>query len=306
MSLDAARPGVMPARTQLAPLAVLSLIWGVSYPVVGIALVGLDPWTVQVVSMVLGGGALLAAAALAGASLAVPRALWRDLTVLSLINMTGFQVGMMFGVYFMGAGRTSVLVYTMPVWASVFARLLLGEPITARRVVALGLGVLAVAALLGQDLDQVRDAPLGALLTVFAAASYGLGTVWTKRRSWPLDLPVFAGWQLVIGSLPLVPIWLVALSDTAPASAPVSSWLAVLFLALVSNAIAYVMWFRLVGRLSATVVSLGTLLTPCIGVLASALLLGEAIQPNDLLALALVCGALVLVLFERRAPAGAP
>jgi drug/metabolite transporter (DMT)-like permease len=60
------------------------------------------------------------------------------------------------------------------------------------------------------------------------------------------------------------------------------------------------MWFQLVRRLSAAVVSIGTLLTPCIGVLASALLIGETIQPNDLIALALVCSALVLVLFERR------
>src|SRR4051812_473992 len=99
--MDGARAGVALPPAQLVPLTVLSLIWGISYPLVRIALTGLDPWTVQVVSMALGGGALLGTAAAAGGSLSVPRTLWRDLTILSLINMTGFQIGMMFGVYFM-------------------------------------------------------------------------------------------------------------------------------------------------------------------------------------------------------------
>jgi drug/metabolite transporter (DMT)-like permease len=214
---------------------------------------------------------------------------------------------MMFGVYFMGAGRTSVLVYTMPIWAALFARWLLGEAITPRRALALVLGAVAVAVLLGQGLTQVRNAPLGAALTLLAAASFGFGTVWIKRTAWPLDLTVLAGWQLLIGGLPFLPFWLAGLPEARVLHAPSSAWLSVLFLALISNALAYFAWYRLVRVLPAAVAGVGMLVVPCIGVLSSALMVGETMQRNDLVALALVCGALFLVLFEpRRVPEARP
>ena len=71
------------------------------------------------------------------------------------------------------------------------------------------------------------------------------------------------------------------------------------YMALGANVIAYFAWFPLVRRLPAVVLGIGSMVTPCVGMLASAVIGGETIQPNDLLALALVCGALALVLFER-------
>ncbi len=133
----------------------------------------------------------------------------------------------------------------------------------------------------------------------WGAAAFGFGTVWIKRRPLPLAPPVLAGWQLLLGGLPFVAVWLVAVRSTAPLDAPASAWSAVLLIALVSNAIAYALWFRLVPRLPAAVASIGTLVTPCVGVFSSALMTGETIRSDDLIALALVCGALVLVLFER-------
>ncbi len=293
----------MPPVGQLAPLAVVWLTWGISYPAIHIALAGLDPWTLRVAVMLLGGGVLLGVAAASGRSLWVPRALWRDLAIGALFNMALFQTGTMFGIHLMGAGRASVLVYTMPIWATLFGRLLLGERVTPRRLAALVLGVLAVIVLLGQGLDQARNAPLGAALTLLSAVSFGFGTVWTKLRPWPLDLTLLAGWQLILGGLPFVPIWLATLAHNDPLGAPASAWLAVLFLALMANAVAYVLWFRQVQRLPAAVVSVGALVVPCVGVLSSALVIGETIERNDAIALALVCSALFLVLFERR-PAG--
>lgn len=300
MSLDVARSGVAPSLANLASLAFACLAWGFSYPLTHIALEGIDFWSLRVAVMLLGGGALLGFVALSGGSLHVPRSLWRDVAIGGLFNFTLFQLGMMFGVYFMGAGRTSVLVYTMPLWATLFARLMLGERVTRRRAMALGLGMLAIVVLLGQGLDQMRNAPAGALLTLLAAASFGFGTVWVKRRPVPIELPVLVGWQLLFAALPFVAVWLVTVHDMGVLGAPASAWFAILFIGLLSSATSYALWFRVVSHLPAAVASVGTLVTPCVGVLSSALIIGETIRPNDLIALALVCAALVLVLFERR------
>jgi len=145
----------------------------------------------------------------------------------------------------------------------------------------------------------VRNAPLGVLLNLIAALGFGFGTVWTKRASWPIGLAAMAGWQLLLGVAPLIAIWLVVLPSVSLAAVPPLGWAALAYMALGANVIAYFAWFPLVRRLPAVVLGIGSMVTPCVGMLASAVIGGETVQPNDLLALALVCGALALVLFER-------
>jgi len=284
----------------LALLATLWLAWGLAYPVMGFAMATVDPLTLRTAVMLFAGALLLAYVGATAKRLLVPRALWRDLAISSFCNMTVCQMGMTLGVYYIGAGRSSVLIYTMPLWAALFARLLLGDPITLRRGLALVLGALSVAALFAQHLPQVRNAPLGVLANLVAAMGFGFGTVWTKRSAWPLDLTAMAGWQLLLGAAPLALVWLVVQPPVDLARLDAAHWAAVAYMSLVGNLVAYLVWFRLVHLLPTTVVGIGSLVVPCVGVLSSTLLVDEAIRPTDLLALALVCSALVLVLFERR------
>jgi drug/metabolite transporter (DMT)-like permease len=286
----------------LALVATLSLVWGAGYPAMAVAMRWFEPLTLRCAVMLASGAILLLYAAATGQRLHLPRRQWWDLAVCALFNMTILQIGMTYGVYFVGAGRSSVLIYTMLIWTALFARLLLGEPLSARRMSALALGAAAVLALLVQNLPDVRDAPLGIVLNLVAAASFGFGTVWTKRTIWALDLSAMAGWQLLVGVAPLIAIWLVVAPPVALAGVPASGWAAFAYMIVGANVLAYFVWFRLVRRLPAAVLGVGTLATPCVGVLSSALINGDAIRPNDLVALALVCGALALVLFERRLP----
>jgi drug/metabolite transporter (DMT)-like permease len=290
----------------LGLLATLWLSWGIAYPVMGFAMAAVDPLSLRTAVMVLAGVFLLACAAATAKRLRVPRALWRDVAISAFCNMTVCQMGITLGVYYVGAGRSSVLMYTMPLWAALFARLLLGDPITRRRLVALALGAVAVAALLAQHLPQVRSAPLGVLANLIGAIGFGFGTVWTKRTAWPLDMTALTGWQLLVGAVPLVLVWLVVEPPFALARLDGAHWAAIAYMALIGNALAYLVWFRLVHRLPATVAGIGSLVVPCVGVLSSAILLDEAVRPTDLIALALVCAALGLVLFERRAGATSP
>ncbi|HUA54494.1 MAG TPA: DMT family transporter [Candidatus Sulfotelmatobacter sp.] len=302
------RPAALDSATgtyglgSLALVATLSLMWGAGYPAMAVAMRWFEPLTLRCAVMLASGVILLLYAAATGQRLHLPRRQWRDLAVCALFNMTILQIGMTYGVYFVGAGRSSVLIYTMLIWTALFARLLLGEPLSARRIFALGLGAAAVFALLAQDLSDVRDAPLGVVLNLVAAASFGFGTVWTKRTIWSLDLSAMAGWQLVVGVAPLVAIWFVVAPPVAVVAVPAFGWAAFVYMIVGANVLAYLVWFRLVRRLPAAVLGVGTLATPCVGVLSSALINGDAIRPNDAVALALVCGALALVLFEPRPP----
>jgi drug/metabolite transporter (DMT)-like permease len=226
--------------------------------------------------------------------------LWRDVAIAAFFNMTIFQIGMIYGIYLMSAGRTAVLVYTMPIWVTLFARLLLGERLTWPKIAGLCLGLVGIAALLSQNLSSLRNAPLGAALTLVAAMSFGFGTVWMKRQRWAADLAVVAGWQVLLGAVPLIAVWAFIDLRTDLRAVSLSSWGALLYLALIANSLAYVAWFRVIRAFSATVSGLGTLAVPCIGVVSSALILHEALTVADLVALALIGSALVAVLAEQR------
>src|SRR5205085_7515283 len=133
------------------------------YPIMAIVMRWFDPLTLRCVVMTAAAFVMLGYAAVAGQRLRLPRAYWGGFVVAALCNMTILQVGMTYGVYLVGAGRSAVLIYTMTIWTALFARWLLGEPITRRRGAALVMGIAAVVALLAQNLSDVRNAPPGVL-----------------------------------------------------------------------------------------------------------------------------------------------
>ena len=101
---------------------------------------------------------------------------------------------------------------------------------------------------MSQNLPELRNAPLGSAVTLLSAMSYGLGTVWLKRRAWRADASVLVLWQLVIGTIPIVLIWLVLRFPPYLSQAYAKQWLAALFLGMVGNGFAYFAWFRVVAR----------------------------------------------------------
>ncbi len=277
------------------PLLVTTwLCWGFSYPATAIMLRELDVWSSRFLIITASAIILLSVGRLQGASLSVPRGHWPDLIIAALCNMAIFQICMTFGVQLLSAGRTSVIVYTMPLWASIFAVFILGERLTWPRLAALGLGLAGLVVLMGQDLGHLRNAPLGAGLTLLGAVAFGLGTVWMKRRIWHNDLTVLAGWQLLIAAIPVSAIWAFNGAELSLSGLNQHTWLAIVYQIFIANALAYFAWFRVVAAFPATVSGIGAMAVPVVGVLASAWLLEEEVGPWEWTALALIVGALAI------------
>ena len=213
-----------------------------------------------------------------------------------------FQIFLISGIAMLGPSRTPIIIYTMPAWSSLFAVFLLKERISLRTALSLLLSLLAVALIISQE-AAVRRAPIGTVLTLLAAISFGIGTVLTKRYSLRGDPAINAGWQLLFGTLPVILVWLVWLPHTYFRPEETRGLLALVFLILISNALAYFCWFRIIQLLPASVASLTTLVVPCVGFASSALLVGGNISWLDVAALGLIVAAVTLVLAERPQPA---
>jgi drug/metabolite transporter (DMT)-like permease len=283
-------------------LPVVWLGWGIAYPLMSWSLQAADLFSTRLIILPLSGLVLLTAGIVRGVPLWPERTMWGPLAVTGLFNMGLFQIFLISGVALLGPSRTPIIIYTMPAWSSLFAAFMLKERITVRVLLSLVLSLVAVALIISQE-TAVRRAPIGTLLTLLAAISFGFGTVLTKRYSLKGDPGVNAGWQLLLGTLPVVLVWLVNLPHAYFRPEETRGLASLAFLILISNALAYFCWFRIVQLMPASVASLTTLVVPCVGFGSSALLIGGNISWLDVAALGLIVAAVALVLTGRPQPA---
>jgi drug/metabolite transporter (DMT)-like permease len=146
----------------------------------------------------------------------------------------------------------------------------------------------------------IGDAPAGVLFMLGAALSWGVGTVLLKRFQWTMPVILLTGWQLIIGSIPVV--LGTALFEPFPAIAQwsVNAILSMLYVIAFPMLFCHWAWFSVVRIFPASVAAISTLAIPVIGVFSSAALLGEQVGMIEGAALALVTSALAIVLLWRK------
>ncbi|RPH45121.1 MAG: DMT family transporter [Burkholderiales bacterium] len=291
------------SRKDLLLLVVLTVLWGVNWPVMKAGVRDFAPITFRVLCMA-GGVVLLALVARAqGHSLRVRREHWPELVLLGLTNVVIWYVLAIWGVKLLSSGRAAILGYTMPVWTALFGWLLYRDRLDAR----MGLGVLAafgaVALLLGSELATLTGRPLGTLFMLGAAAAWGLGTQLMRRRRLTEPVVVLTFWMLLMALVTSGAIaWLterqmwVRWPDTV-------EWWAIVYNVFMVFGVSQLLWFRLATILPPVASSLSVMLIPVVGLFSGMALLGERPTWHDWLALACVLVAIASVLLPARRPA---
>lgn len=272
----------------------LTLAWGLGWPVMKHTVSELPLYTFRITTAWGGGALVLALSALQGHSIRLERSEWRAAALSALFNVTGWFYFTALGLTLLPAGRAAVLAYTMPLFAIVAARLMLKERITRRKAAGLVLGAAAILLLLGDDMKRLGDAPAGVLTILGAAMSWGIGTV-LQKRPWRTPVLTLIGWQLLLGGVPLG--LMAAAQDSAPlAQVTIYGILGVAYVICIATLLGYYAWYTILAMVPASVASIAVLPVPLVGVLSSALFLGEAIGWQEMLALALITVALATVL----------
>lgn len=297
-SLPAGAPTASSAdRLGLVLLASITLFWGVNWPAVKLAVAEVPVWSFRTLCLLVGGIGLLAICRAARLPLAVPRRQLGPLLAVSFLNITGWHLFSAWGVLHMEAGRASIVGFTMPLWAALLAVPILGERLAWSTIAGLVVGMAGMAALIVPEWQSVIAAPLGVLFMALAAVSWAAGTVLLKRWRWEMPVAVMAGWQLLLGGLPVTIGALVLERGFDPLAVSWVGWAATAFAALIPMIYCHWAWFRVVSLYPAAVAAIGTLAIPVVGVLSSAVVLHEPIGLDIVLSLILVLAGLGLVLF---------
>ena len=265
-----------------ALLALMVLVWGVNFIVLKAAMRGVEPLAFNAVRFTI---ATVCVAALA-MSRGAPRPSWaqlRALAGLGLLGNTLYQFGFIEGVARTRAGNAALLMAAVPVQTAILSHVWGQEKLRARDVMGLLLSAAGVATIVLGSGQGVGGGDLVGDLMVFGATiCWAIMTVRVKPLADALGPTTTTAWTMSLGAVPLVLLSLpwVARQDWSAVTA--ASWSGLVYSAVLSLALSYVIWNRGIQRLGPARTSAYSNFTPVVAMLAAWAVLGEVPNPWQL------------------------
>ncbi len=283
----------------------LSLLWGGSFFFVGVIVNALPPFTIVTLRVGIAAIALWLFCLAAGKRLPTDPSIWLAFLLMGLLNNAIPFSLIVWGQTHIASGLASILNATTPLFTVVIAGIFLAdERMTTMKGMGVGIGFSGVVVMIGPAaFSGFGDNGWAQLAVLGGAMSYAAAGVFGRRfKSMGVDPLVTATGQLTASSLVLLPLALYVDRplDLVMPGAPV--WLAVICLAVLSTAVAYVMYFRILASAGATNLLLVTFLIPVSAIFLGVVILGEQLEPVHFAGMALI--ALGLAAIDGRPFAG--
>jgi len=284
------------AGTAKLLVVVLAFAWGFSWTATAIALTDVPPWSLRFAGAGIGAVTLFAAALLGGHNMKVPRGEYKHIMIAGFLNVAAFQIFSAFAQSIGDTSRVIIINYSMPIWATLFSFFLLAERLNGIRLLALALCIAGLTILVWPLF--ARGFPPEVFLALGCALTWSFASVYIKWAKMTTEPLANAAWQLAFGFLFIVAGTFIF--DGYPRLWPIGTeaLLAVLYVGVLGVGLAHFLWWSIVGKLPAITASIGALLVPVVGVIASVVVLGERPTMPDIIGFALIFGAAACVLLQ--------
>jgi probable blue pigment (indigoidine) exporter len=285
-SADSTRRLVGERTEGIALVLFTACSWGLTWPQSKFLLTMLPPFSMRGLCGVLGFTFAFLVAVIRREQIWPPADQWPRLFVFSMLNYGLFIVLTTQSLVWLKASEAVVITYTLPVWASLLAWPMLGERPTIRKLVALVLALGGVALMVGADPASASAEELPGVALGFAAAIlFGLGTVLAKQK--PIRMPPASSvaWQAMLGMILVVGLAAFEHPDFTQVTA--GGWASIAYISTIPLTVAYLAWFRALRMVPASTAATTVLVSPLVGVIGSAILLGETFGPRQIVALAM-------------------
>jgi drug/metabolite transporter (DMT)-like permease len=286
-------------QRQLILLVLLTLAWGLNWPIMKLGVTDFPPLTFRTLSMWLGLPVLGLAMVWLKVPFHIPRERYRELLWLAVVNMIVWHALIILAVKSLSSGRAAILGYTMPIFSALIGAWFFGNRLKARNWVGVAAAGLGVSLLLWHELTNLSGRPIGVLLALAAAATWALGTQQLRKTTMPVAALTISFWMTVLTTLVMsalsvafeMPQW------KAPTTVV---WLTILYNAVLIFGFAYAAWTFLARSLPPVASTLSVMMIPILGVFAGAIGLGEVLHWQDWAAVVLMVVAIGSVLVPGR------
>jgi drug/metabolite transporter (DMT)-like permease len=263
-------------------LACLAFVWGLNWPIAKIGLRDLPPFTYGALRVATGLVVIVAVIAVRR-GLRLPSR--HDLPVVLSVGLGQMAAGialMNLALPLVSAGRSAILVYTMPLWVALIQLPALRAGGAARQVAGLLVGLVGIAVLLNPGAVDWGSSGqlLGSAGLLFSAVLWAATTIHLRRHDWrgtPLDL---MPWQLLVALVPLV-LAALLLEAGRPINWEPTAFAAILFSGPLATALAFWLSQSISRLLSPLATTMGFLAVPVVGLAASSIMLGEPLTALD-------------------------
>jgi drug/metabolite transporter (DMT)-like permease len=279
-----------------AELALLACVWGGSFLAIRTALDEISvltsvAWRVAPAALVLWLWVL-------GRGIPVPSGagVWGAFLLMGVLNNVLPFTLMAWAQLHIETGLTSILNATTAIFATALAAAVFAdERLSARKAAGIGLGFAGVVAAIGPEaLTGLDLRSLAQLAVLGGALSYAIAALWARAKLGGVAPEAAAAGMLTGASLVLVPLALAI--DGAPSlSLSAATWAGIGYYALVSTALAYLLYYRILATAGSANLSFVTLMIPPIVIALGALVRGEALAPQAFLGLALLAFGLTVL-----------
>jgi drug/metabolite transporter (DMT)-like permease len=287
------------SRQQLVVLVLLTLVWGVNWPVMKLGVTAYPPLTFRALSMWLGLPVLALGLVVLKVPFRIPRRDWRELLWLTTTNMFIWHVCIILAVRTLTSGRAAILGYTMPIFSAVIGAWFFASPLGRRAWTGVSAAALGVTLLLWHELTNMAGRPFGVLLALVAAAFWALGTQLLRRTRLQAPALAISFWMTVLTAILMAVLAAVFESSqwTLPDATATS---AILYNAVLIFGFAHAAWTYLARGLPPVASTLSVMLIPVLGVFSGAVWLKEAVHWQDWAAVLLMMVAIASVLWPVR------
>jgi len=283
-------------------LILITLFWGINWPIMKIGVTEFPPITFRTLSMIGGLPAIWLVARLRGISLRIPPGQLSIIARLAVPNMMIWHLCIILGVRMLSSGRTAILGYTMPVWAVLSGLLFFRERVTRLAWLGVACALAGALLLLSSEFSALSGQPLGSALVLIAATGWGYGTVALRKSK--IDIPTISltFWMIAMTTL-VMGVAAILFESSLWRWPNAIEWGAIIFNAIIVFGLAHVVWFQLARTLPPIASSLSVMMIPIVGVFSGAWMLGETPHWQDYAAMVLILAAMSTVLLKPRANA---
>jgi len=277
-------------------LAFTALTWGINFPIMKMGLEYSPPLLYTSLRMTIGTITMFLIAGAMGILRVPHRADMPVVFSVGILQNMGFITLVTMGMQFMPAGRAAILAYTSPIWVVPAAAMFLGERLTVPRAIGTALGLVGLMSIFNPlDVDWSSEGTLfGGSLIVLATLVWTAGLIHVRKHRWHGNVLSLISWQLLSSLVFLIPLSLI-MEDTASIRWEPGFLVNILFSGALASGVCVAAQVGAIRSLPAVTMSLSSAAVPAVGLISSAILLGEMPGYHDVFGFLMIGLGIVLV-----------
>ena len=279
-------------------IGILAVLWGGAFFLIEVGLRSFPPITLVFIRVAFAVPPMWIAMRLMGQSLPTSARVWGLLAVVGALNCALPFTLFFWGQQYLDSGYASILNATTPLWGVITAHFLTSdEKATPARIVGVLTGMAGIIVMVGPEaIKGLSNNLLAQIACVISTVFYSLAAIYGRRLSQTTLTPMaVATGQTVMAAVLMIPIVLLVDQPWTMATPRLDATLAGLTLALLSTALAYTLYFRLIDRAGASNAQLVAFLMPILAVILGIAFLGERLNQGQILGAVLIAFGLVII-----------